>query len=657
MEILEGKFLETEYGYGFIKIDESEDDIFIGKKYKRNAMNGDIVSVKILESQTGSNREGQIIKVLKREIKQVVGTFKKSDNFGFVIPDDKKIEDIFIPKSGWKKAKTNQKVVVEITKYPEKNRKAEGKIIEILGKIDEAGVDMLSIIRQFGLENEFPKSVLEEAKEVSKESIELEGREDYREKKIFTIDGESAKDLDDAICVDKNDDGTYTLGVHIADVSHYVKSGTSMDREALARGTSVYMLDRVIPMIPKELSNGVCSLNQKEDKYTLSVIMKIDNNGNVIDSDIKKGIINVKKRMNYHEVTAIIQREELLKNKEKNADTKFKNAEYVSKVIKENEEYIEEFEKMRELANILKERRKKEGYLSLDIPESEIILDDKGYPVEISAYENTEANEIIEQFMLTANETVAERFYWLNAPFIYRVHERPDEDKISELNKYLFNLGYKIKGKKDDIKPKAFSQILDEVKGKDEEKVVANLLLRTLKIARYEAENRGHFGIASKYYCHFTSPIRRYPDLFIHRIISKYIEKDYNMKESWIEKYKTNAIKFAEISSECEQNATKAERESEAMKKAEYMEDKIGEEYDGIISSITNFGMFVELDNTIEGLIRFEDMDDYYIYNANDRTLFGKNKNKIYKIGNKVRIKVKYANKETRKIDFELIEE
>lgn len=623
--------------------------------------------------------------------KQVVGTFKKSRNFAFVIPDDKKIgKDIFISKSNFNKAKDNQKVVCEITKYPQKNRKAEGKIIEILGFADESGVDMLSIIKQFNLENEFQKEVIKEAKSVSKEKLTSKGRVDFRDKEIFTIDSEDAKDLDDAVGVDKNDDGTYTLYVHIADVSHYVKSGGMLDKEAVIRGTSVYMLDRVIPMLPKELSNGVCSLNQHEDRYALSVIMRIDKKGKVIDSNIVKSIINVTKRMNYHNVYALIEKENAIKeesntllnkkdnkkiteievvksNKENKKSKKAKTLkentasksvftkEYVERALKENKDYIEHFENMKELALILKNRRLKNGYLSLDIPESEIILDKDGKPIEIRAYETNFANEIVEQFMLTANETVAETFYYLDAPFIYRVHEKPDEEKVKELNKSLFNFGYKVKGKKDNIKSSAFSKVLEESRGTSEEKIVSSLLLHTLKIARYEAENKGHFGIASDFYCHFTSPIRRYPDLFIHRIISYYIEHNYNVTKSFLKKNKEKAIKYAKSSSDCEQNATKAERESEAMKKAEYMEDKIGNEYTGVISGVTNFGIFIELDNTIEGLIRFESMkDDFYIYNEINKTAIGKENKKVYKIGDRVNVIVKYANKEQRRINFEI---
>ena len=655
MDLVQGKYIGHERGYGFVKISDDEPDIFIAKKNKKDAMNGDIVEVKIIDENSGNSKEGAIVQVVERNTKQVVGTFEKSRNFGFVIPDDNALgTDIFISKSNFGKAKNHQKVVVKITKYPRKGMKAEGKITEVLGYEDETGVDMLSIIKEYNLESEFPKKVLEEAKRVSKKEIKPEGRVDLRDKEIFTIDGEDAKDLDDAVCVDKNEDGTYTLGVHIADVSYYVQDGSLLNKEAIKRGTSVYMLGSVIPMLPTELSNGCCSLNQGKDRYAISVIMTIDSKGKVVDSNIFKSIIKVTKRMNYNDVYKIIERSD-------------------EKILSKYEPYIQHFDKMKELALILKERRLKDGYLSLDIPESKITLDKNGKPIDIMAYETNFAHEIIEQFMLTANETVAERFYWLEAPFIYRVHEKPDSDKVKELNKYLFNFGYRIKGKLDDVKPKAFSQILEDVKGKDEERVVSNLLLRTLKVARYEAENKGHFGISSKYYCHFTSPIRRYPDLFIHRVISKYLEymstesnKGKNVKrnkavndiidENTKAKLEKQAIKYAESSSECEQIATKAERASEDIKKAEYMQDKIGEQYDGIISSITSWGMFVQLDNTVEGLIRLAEInDDYYIYDDLNKQLIGKETKKVYKLGQKVKIEVVYADKQTRKIDFKLV--
>ena len=585
---------------------------------------------------------------------KVVGIFEKSKNFGFVKPDDKKNfkKDIFIPKAFSKNARNGQKVVVEIIKESVEGRKSEGKIVEILGFPDQAGIDMLSIIKQFDLPCEFSKEVINEAKSVSLEPISLKYRRDLRDQEIFTIDGEDAKDLDDAVCVKKLSDGNYELGVHIADVSHYVRENTEINKEAVNRSTSVYMLDRVIPMLPVELSNGCCSLNEGVDRYAMSCVMKINKRGDVIDADVFKSVINVTKRMNYHEVQVDIDRnnEEIVSQ----YDDEKKN--YAKDNIAADEKYLNHLDLMAELAHILKNRRIEKGYLSLNIPESKITLDKKGRAIDVGVYDTSFSNEIIEQFMLTANETIAEKFYWLDAPFIYRVHEKPDEEKVEDFNKFLLDLGYHIKGKPSDVKPKSFAQILDQVKGKDEERVVSTLLLRTLKMARYDAENLGHFGIAGQYYCHFTSPIRRYPDLFIHRIISKYIEADYDVNDWFKTKYYGRAEKYAARSSLCEQRATKAEREADDMKKAEYMESKIGEEYDGIVSSITKFGIFVELDNTVEGLVRYEKMeDDFYVFDENRKTAIGETNSKIYKIGDKVRIVVADANKELSRIDFKIL--
>ena len=584
----------------------------------------------------------------------VVGIFKNSRNFGFVIPDNKKVigTDIFISKKDFKKAKNNQKVVVQVTKMPTKDRKAEGKIVEVLGSVNQAGIDMMSLIREYDLPYEFPEAVKREAEDMEEEvsKSEIANRLDLRFEEIFTIDGEDAKDLDDAVQVKKTENGTYILGVHIADVSHYVREDSFLDREAIIRGTSVYMLDRVIPMLPVELSNGICSLNAGKDRLTLSVIMEIDKNGKVISSDIKKGIIKVTERMSYKGVQTVLDNYDKNINEIEDENTRA--------IVKKYEKYKEHFKQMEELAHILKERREKAGSLSLDIPETKVILDEDGYAIDITKYELCFANEIIEQFMLTANETVAEKFFWLEAPFIYRVHEEPDMEKVTELNKFLFNFGYKVKCSKETVHPTAFEEVLRKIKGTKEERIVSNLVLRTLKVARYEAENLGHFGIASKYYCHFTSPIRRYPDLFIHRIISKYIEENYQLSDDEIEKYRGQAERYAKQSSDREKIAQKVERDSVDLKMAEYMQDKIGNEYDGIISSITSFGVFVELENTVEGLVRFADLgDDYFIYDEDRKTLLGERTKILYKIGDKMRIRVIRADKVSRQIDFEKIDE
>ena len=637
-----GILRSNEKGFGFVEFeDEDKDDIFIPSQFVNNALNGDTVEIKIIKEKSGNKRaEAKIVKVIKREKETVIGTFQKSRNFGFVVPDDKKFNtDIFIPKGKFKNAKNNDKVVTQITKYPEKGKNAEGVIIEVLGNINQAGVDMLSVIKEFDLPNEFPDPVLKEARAIPQniDVAQIKNRVDLRNNEnmnIFTIDGEDAKDLDDAVHVSKKENGNYILDVHIADVSNYVKKGSNLDNEAIFRGTSVYMFDRVIPMLPFELSNGICSLNAGQDRFALSCSMEIDSNGKVVDSDVYKSVIKVTERMSYTDVNKILN-----------------NLDEV--VTKKYDKYIMDFKLMEELAIILKNRRVKNGYLNLDIPESKIILDENGRAIDVKKYETTFANEIIEQFMLTANETVAEKFYWMNYPFIFRVHEDPDIDKVKELNRFLWNFGYKIHINQDKVHPTEFAKVLEEVKGKDEERVVSNLILRTLKLAKYENENRGHFGIASKFYCHFTSPIRRYPDLFIHRMISEYMDASTELQSQ----FEADSKKYAESSSERETIATKAEREAESIKKAEFMENKVGQEFDAIISSITPFGMFAELENTVEGLIRFENMgDEYYIYDEQRKQLIGEHTNKTYKIGDKIKILVIKSNKQMRQIDFALIQ-
>jgi len=639
-----GTYRKNQKGFGFVKIEDQEDEIYISRENSKNALNGDTVAIKIIAEKEGDKKqEGKIVKIVRHEKDTVVGTFQKSRNFAFVVPDDKNFgTDIFISKANWGKARDKKKVLVQILKYPEKGKNAEGKVIEVLGGINEAGVDMLSLIKQYELPYKFPDEVVAEAKAYGDkiDPSDLPRRRDLRNDIIFTIDGEDAKDLDDAIHVEKLENGNYKLDVHIADVSHYVREKTELDKEAYLRGTSIYMLGRVIPMLPRELSNGICSLNAGEDRYTLSCSMEITPKAKIVSSDIYKGVIRVTERMCYTDVQKILDRSD-------------------ETVLKRYEKYISYFDLMAELANILKAKRKENGYLNLEIPESKIILDENGVAIDVKKYETYFANEIIEQFMLIANETVAEKFYWLQAPFIYRNHEAPDVDKVKELNKSLYNFGYKIKISKEEIiYPNEFAKILEDVKGKDEEKVVSNIILRTLRVAKYEAENKGHFGIASKYYCHFTSPIRRYPDLFIHRIISKYLDNDYLVNDFWIKKYEKRAEKKAENCSERERVATKVEREAEDIKKAEFMESKIGEEYEGIVSSVTNFGIFVELDNTVEGLICYEKLgDEYFIYNEEKRQAIGEHTGKVYQIGDKVKIRVANASKLMRQIDFEICEE
>ncbi len=639
----DGIYRKNQKGFGFVRLEEREDEVYIAKENSLNALNGDRVLIEIIEEENKvKSAEAKVVKILKHEKDTMVGIFQNNKNFGFVVPDDRNFgTDIFIAKKDMGKARSNHKVLVKITKYPEKGKKAEGKILEVLGNVNEAGVDMLSLIKEHNLPSTFPEPVVQEAKrfENKVDKKDIPNRVDFRDKEIFTIDGEDAKDLDDAVRVEKIKNGNYRLEVHIADVSFYVRENSLLDNEALIRGTSIYMLGRVIPMLPRELSNGICSLNAGEDRFTLSCLMEIDEKGKVVASEIVKGIIKVTERMSYTDVQAILD--------QSNEQT-----------IKKYKPYISHFKLMEELAQILKNKRKEQGYLNLDIPESKIALDMDGRVTNIAKYETTFAHEIIGQFMLTANETVAEKFFWLEAPFIYRVHEDPDLEKIQELNKFLFNFGMKIKANQDNIYPKEFAKILEEVKGKEEEKVVSNLVLRTLKVARYEAQNQGHFGIASKYYCHFTSPIRRYPDLFIHRVISNYLRENYDVSEKWVEEKRVQAEERAKQSSEREKIATKVEREAEDLKKAEYMEKRIGEEYEGIVSSVTSFGIFVELENTVEGLIRFDDLgDEYFIYDEDRKRLIGERTKQTYKIGDKVMIRVKKASKLLRQIDFELVKD
>ena len=636
----EGIYRRHQKGFGFVKIEGEEEEVYISKENSQNALNGDKVLIEIIEEKNKiKSAEGKIKRIISHGKDTLVGTFQNNTNFGFIVPDDKSFgTDIFIPKSEFGKARNNHKVLVKITKYPSKGKKAEGKIIEVLGSPNQAGIDMLSLIKEYKLPSTFPEQVVAEAKaygnKINKEDIK--NRVDLRKDTIFTIDGEDAKDLDDAVKVTKLPNENYKLDVHIADVSNYVKEGRLLDQEALIRGTSIYMLGRVIPMLPRELSNGLCSLNAGEDRLTLSCTMEIDKKGNVIYSEVYKSVINVTERMNYTDV------QKILDGTDKKILQKYKN-------------YIKDFKLMEELALILKNKRLNQGYLNLELPESKIELDINGKVKNVTKYEKYFSHEIIEQFMLSANEVIAEKFYWLGSPFIYRVHEEPDIDKVKELNKFLYNFGLKIKISNEKIYPKEFAKILEKVKGSKEEKVISNLILRTLKVAKYEAENKGHFGIANKYYCHFTSPIRRYPDLFIHRIISKYLEESYNVSDKFIEEYKEKAETRANQSSEREKIATKVERESIDLKKAEYMEDKIGESYEGIISSVTQFGIYVELENTIEGLVRFEHLgNEYFEYDENRKILIGEKTRKTYKIGDKVTIKVISANKMLRQIDFEI---
>lgn len=641
MGLFVGKLVSHKKGFGFVESDEEyTQDLFIPADSLNGAMHNDRVIAEITTPATDEKRaEGRIIKVVERAITDVVGTFQESKNFGFVLPDNKKFnKDIFIPKKFFNGARGNDKVVCRITQWPTEDRKPEGKIIEILGQKGDRYVEIASVIREHGLPEEFPKKVLDEAEKVAIEipQEEIDRRLDLRDMNIFTIDGEDAKDLDDAVSIEVLDNGNYKLGVHIADVTHYVKEKSKLDKEALKRATSVYLVDKVIPMLPKTLSNGVCSLNPFEDKLTLSVFMEINHKGEVVKHDIKETIINSKARMTYTEVSDILEKDD-------------------EKLKKTFAKVADDFFTAEKLARILMKRREKRGAIDFDFPEAKIILNNDGDVVDIKQYERRISNRIIEEFMLITNETVAEHFFWLNMPFVYRVHETPAHEKIETLNKFISTFGYVIKGDLESVHPKALQGIIEQIHGKTEEKAISTIMLRSLKQARYSPECVGHFGLAAQYYSHFTSPIRRYPDLQIHRIIKEFLNGKISQKR---QDQLAQIVDYASTqSSEREREAELAERDVKDIYKARYMEDRVGEEFVGIVSSVTSFGMFIELDNTVEGLVRLADMsDDYYIFDENTFTILGERTKKMYRIGDVVKIKVEKVNVDFKEIDFKLLE-
>lgn len=630
-------------GFGFVipDIGNIEGDVYISAQDMNGAMHNDKVIVRLSKRQNENRKlEGEVIRILKRGNKKIVGTFESSRNFGFVIPDDQRIQqDIYIPKSETMGAKTDYKVVVEITEYPVKGRNPEGRIVEILGHKNDIGTDILSIIRKFDLPEEFPPKVLAQADKIPDHVREEDRkrRKDLRDKKIVTIDGEDAKDLDDGVSVEKLQNGNYLLGVHIADVSHYVFENSFLDQEALKRGTSVYLVDRVIPMLPPRLSNGICSLNPHIDRLTLSCMMEINHKGQVVNYEIFKSVIKSKERMTYKNVTKILEEQD-------------------PELIDRYSELIQDFRLMKELAEILRnKRRMARGAIDFDFPEAKIILDDKGKPIDIQRYERTISHRIIEEFMLVCNETIAQHMYWTSFPFVYRVHEEPDPEKLKDFNNFIHNFGYHIR-MGDEVYPKELQNLLNKIKDTPEESIISHLALRTMKQARYAANNLGHFGLAATYYTHFTSPIRRYPDLAIHRIISEML---YNkLDRERIQKLNHRTPEIASQSSVRERVAEEAERETDDLKKAEYMKEHIDEIFDGIISGITSFGIFVELENTVEGLVRVSSMDDdYYQYDEAHYQFIGERTKKTYKIGERVRVQVVGVDVSQGKIDFILVEE
>ncbi len=639
MNLLRGHLQGHPKGFGFlIPDDEDEQDVYIHEKDMKGAMNGDRVLVRLNTRSAGARPEGEVIRILTRANTEIVGLYSGGVQYGFVIPDDKRISrDIFIPRGQMKGAVDGSKVVVHITKYADARKNCEGEIVEVLGHRNDPGVDILSIIRKYSLPEGFTDEALNEANAVpdAVSDVEIMKRRDLREKVIFTIDGADAKDLDDAVSIERLGNG-YQLGVHIADVTYYVRERSELDREAYERGTSVYLVDRVIPMLPQRLSNGICSLNPEEDRLTITCLMDCDDNGAVIKHDIFKSVISSKKRMTYENVRKVLV--------EQDADA---IADYAG--------FVDKLELMQDLALKLRGRRLERGAIDFDFDEIKITVDETGKPIDIQRVERSIAEQLIEEFMLAANEAVAEHFYWLEAPFIYRVHEDPDPDKLLSFAEFLSSLGLRAKGLTSDPHPRVFQEILKKIKDTPEERIISTLLLRSLKQARYYPEPLGHFGLSTKYYTHFTSPIRRYPDLQIHRIISEILDKG-KLTDGRVEFLQGIMPEVAAHSSERERIAVDAERETDDLKKAEYMLDKIGEEYEGIISSVTSFGMFVELQNLIEGLVHVSYLtDDYYRYNDNLHALVGERTAKVYRIGDPVNVRVVKVNLDDYTIDFELV--
>ncbi|MBQ2935523.1 MAG: ribonuclease R [Lachnospiraceae bacterium] len=635
-EELIGTFISNSRGFGFVEIEGREQDLFIPESGVNGAFHKDTVRVELLKEQRGKRPEAKVVAILEHAVNRVVGTFEKSKNFGFVIPDNDKLSsDIFVPIERSKGAVNGHKVVVELTDYGDEKHKPEGKVIEIIGHINDPGVDIMSIVKGFELPTEFGEKVLNQAERMNKEVSESdrEGRRDLRDVMMVTIDGEDAKDLDDAVNVCKVGEN-YHLGVHIADVTNYVQENSALDREALNRGTSVYLVDRVIPMLPHALSNGICSLNQGVDRLALSCLMTINQKGEVTDYEIVESVINVNRRMSYTEVKKILEDED-------------------KETIAACEELVPMFKLMQELSGILREKRKKRGSVDFDFPENKMILDEAGVPLEIKPYERNTATKIIEDFMLLANETVAQHFYWMEMPFVYRTHDMPDPEKILKLGTFINNFGYfiKIKTGENEIHPKEIQKLLGKIEGTAEEALIARLTLRSMKQAKYTVNCTGHFGLACQYYCHFTSPIRRYPDLQIHRIIKEQIRG--RMKEERMEHYKAILPEVAKHSSEMERRADEAERETEKLKKAQYMESRIGNIYEGVISGITAWGIYVELPNTVEGMIHVSRLTgDYYYYREETYEMVGRDTGRCFKLGQKVRIMVDDVDRLSKSIDF-----
>ena len=637
--LLTGTFISNARGFGFVEIEGRTEDLFIPGGKTGNAFHMDKVLVKLLPDQRGKRQEGEVVRIIEHGMKQIVGTYDHAGNFGFVIPDNGKVgTDIFVSKERSMGAVTGHKVVVELTSYGDDRRSPEGKVVEILGHVNDPGVDIMSIVRAYGLPVAFGEKVMNQAQRVPEEVLESDknGRMDLRDMQMVTIDGEDARDLDDAVSLYRDADGLYHLGVHIADVSNYVQENSALDWEALERGTSVYLVDRVIPMLPHRLSNGICSLNENVDRLALSCLMTINDKGEVTDYQIAETLICVDRRMSYTSVKKILE------DKDETERKKY-------------EALVPMFEQMEELAAILRKKRHQRGSIDFDFAESKIILDENGRPVDIRPYERNVATKIIEDFMLIANETVAQHFFWLELPFVYRTHEEPDPDKIRKLSAFIHNFGYHIKFTGEEVHPKELQKLLDRIADTEEETLISRLTLRSMKQAKYTVDCTGHFGLACRYYCHFTSPIRRYPDLQIHRIIKEQLRG--RLKEERIKHYEERLPEVASHSSKMERRADEAERETDKLKKAQYMEERIGEIYEGVISGITQWGIYVELPNTVEGLIHVSTLPgDYFYYDENSYEMVGRDTGITYKLGERITIQVKGVDSLTRTVDFVLYE-
>lgn len=649
-EALIGTFISHPKGFGFVEVEGKTEDYYIPETKVGNVFHKDIVEIRLLPEKSGKRLEAEIVRIVERGMKQVVGTYEQSKNYGFVVPDNLKLSsDIFIPKERSKGAVDGHKVVVELTSYGGENKNPEGRVIEILGHRNDPGVDIMSIVKAYDLPTEFPEKVLTQGERVAKDVSEADmaGRMDLRDVLMVTIDGEDAKDLDDAVSLTKEGD-VYHLGVHIADVSNYVQEHSALDREALSRGTSVYLVDRVIPMLPHVLSNGICSLNAGVDRLALSCLMSINVKGEVIDHKIAETVIRVDRRMSYTEVKKILEDED-------------------AALLQECEPFVPMFRDMEALAKILRSKRRKRGSIDFDFKETKIILDQQGHPVSIEPYERNTATKIIEDFMLIANETIAQHFYWLELPFVYRTHDTPDKEKIEKLGLFIHNFGYHMKIAKEEVHPKELQKLLAGIEGTPEEALISRLTLRSMKQAKYTTECSGHFGLACPYYCHFTSPIRRYPDLQIHRIIKEHLRGRLSAagcsggtsgKESRAEHYDRILPEVAKHASAMERRADEAERETDKLKKAEYMQQYIGETYEGVISGITNWGIYVELPNTIEGMIHVSTLPgDYFYYDEAAYEMTGHSTGRKYRLGEMVTIQVYAVDKMSRTIDFRIAEE